>query len=763
MKLLLAALAGIRSRPGRSALAALGVFAASVVVAAAATLAFALSTGFDRAAERADLPHVLARFRAEELTRIDQRVGTLPNLARREYRLEVNEVGLRAGRRVTGQGTVHVPLPAPAQARGAPRRGYAVVAGRDLREAPGEVLVERGLAREWSLAPGDRLEVGPFGALEVVGITVSPDNVAYPLARAARVYVPRAEVTRRFGPGETPANLALLWLVDPAAADVTLAQARVATFGVGGLRFLTRDGIRVLLEQAGGVVIALLVAFSLVSLVAAATMLAAGAHAEAARRLTGFGVQRALGFTPAAIAGRQSAEATLIAIPAAALGLGTGALTVSGPSADLLAALNEIGPGAAVFGPLALCLAVIVAMFVAASTWPAWRAARRPPVAILSGGDLAPVTPRGRRGLPAFGLPGLGARFAMAARGRWLAAVATIGVCAGVVLLMLALSSLLERLRDEPGILGKRYELTARLPAESASAVRAIPGVADAAARYAVAVADSYRLSEAVTLVAYPGDHSRFEAPPVASGRRVRGPGEVEVGLGIASALGLRPGSTLAVQTPSGRELRYRVVGVVRALENDGRMAYVDSTRLLRAEPDLRPSMAIVLEEDADRGEVGAALRSLGAPPQPVNAATTRNAAFLGILAAVLRGIGLAVGLVCLYALLQALSATVRERRGALALLRASGADTTTLALVLGGAALSVVVPAAGLAVALEGALFSPLVARLAADFAALPLGASFTQVAGVAAGLLIFALVAGSLAARTALRTSIVEGLRRE
>ena len=763
MRSLAAALAGIRSRPGRSALAALGVFAASLVVGAAATLGFGLSTGFERAAERADLPDVLARFRADELGEIDERVGTLPNLARREYRLEVNGVGLRAGPRITDQGAVHVLLDTPAHGGGAPRRGYAIVAGRDLGDAPGEVLVERGLAREWSLAPGDGLEVGPFGHLEVVGISVSPDNVAYPLARAARVYISQAEVTRRFGPGETPANLALLWLVDPAAADVTLAQARVATFGVGGLRFLTRDGVRVLLEQAGGVVTALLVAFSLVSLVAAGTMLAAGAHAEVARRMTGFGVQRALGFTPGAIAGRQAAEAALIAAPAAALGLGTGALTVSGPSADLLAALNELAPGAAALGPLAACLALIVTMFVAASTWPAWRAARRPPVAILRGGDLAPVTRRARRGLPAFGFAGLGARFAMAARGRWLAAVATVGVCASVVLLMLALASLLERLRDDPGTLGKRYQLTARLPAESTPDVRAIAGVAAAAPRYAVGVADSYRLSEAVTLVGYRGDHTRFEAPPLASGRRVRGPGEVEVGVGIASALGLRPGSTFAVQTPSGRELRFRVVGVVRALENDGRMAYIEASRLLRAEPGLQPSIAIVLEDRADRARVSAGLRALGAPPQPVGGATTRNAAFLGILAAVLRGIGLAVGLVCLYALLQALAATARERRGALALLRSGGADATTLALVLAGAGLSVVVPAAILAVALEASLLSPLVARLAADFAALPLGASGAQAASVAAGLLLFALAAGALVTRAALRTPIVEGLRRE
>ena len=763
MRLLSAALAGVRARPGRSALAALGVFAASVVVGAATTLGFGLSTGFERAADRADLPHVLARFRSDELSVIDERVGTLPNLARREYRLEVNDVGLRTGRRVTGQGAVHVLLRAPAGVAGAPRRGYAVVAGRDLANDPGEVLVERGLAREWSLEPGDELEVGPFGSLEVVGISVSPDNVAYPLARAARVYLPEAEVRRRFGPGETPANLALLWLVDPTRVDVTLAQARVATFGVGGLRFLTRDGVRVLLEQAGGVVIALLVAFSLVSLVAAGTMLAAGAHAEVARRMAGFGVQRALGFTPGAIAARQGAEAALIAVPAAALGLATGALAVSGPSADLLAALNELAPGAGVLVPLSACLAVIVTLFTAASTWPAWRAARRPPVTVLHGGDLAPVGRRGRHTLPLFGLPGLGARFAMAARGRWLAAVATVGVCAGVVLLMLALAALLERLRDDPGTLGKRYQLTARLPAESAADVRAIPGVAAASPRYAVAVADSYRLSEAVTLVAYPGDHTRFEAPALAAGRRIRGPREVEVGLGMASALGLRPGSTLAVQTPSGRELRFRVVGVVRALENDGRMAYVDSEPLLRAEPDLRPSIAVVLRKGADRARVGAALRSLGAPPQPVGAATTRNAAFLGILAAVLRGIGLAVGLVCLYALLQALSATARERRGALALLRAGGADTTTLVLVLAGAALSVVAPAALVAVALEALVFSPLVARLAADFAALPLGASAIQAVAVCAGLLLFALLAGALVARGALQASIVEGLRRE
>ena len=161
--------------------------------------------------------------------------------------------------------------------------------------------------------------------------------------------------------------------------------------------------------------------------------------------------------------------------------------------------------------------------------------------------------------------------------------MATIAVCAGVVTLMLALASLLERLRDDPGTVGKRYQLTVRLPEYMPPSVRAIPGVEAVGARYAVDAADSFRLGETLRLVAFPGDHTEFEAPPLASGRRVRGPGDVEVGLGLADALGLRPGSTLAAQLPSGGEVRFRVSGVVRALEHDGRIAWVRSDRLLAA------------------------------------------------------------------------------------------------------------------------------------------------------------------------------------
>lgn len=734
-------------RRGRTILAALGVVAASLVVGTAATVGYGLATGFDRAARAADLPHVIARFDREARETVDERVRALPNLEARSYRHEIKNVDLRANGRDTRKGILHIVLEG--------RRGYAVTEGRDVREAD-EVVVERGLAREWDVAPGDRMLVFRGWEVEVVGVAVEPDNVAFPLTLTPRVYT-----SERSWDHPVSVNLAQLWLADPGRADITLTQARATSFGIGGLAFVTRAGIEVLLGQAAGIVISLLVAFSLVALVAAGTMLAASAQAEVQRRLPAFGVQRALGFTPGRLAAGQAAETAVLVAPAAALGLAAGALAVAGPSAALLAQLNEQPPGAALLPVLAACLLAITALVTAAATWPAWRAARRPPAEILLGGDLAGSA--GRRSRGPDGLLATGARFAVAARGRFAASVATIAVCAGVVTLMLALAALLERLRDDPGTVGKRYQLSVRLAPSAVDAVKAIPGVADAAERYQVDVADSFRLGEPLRLIAYPGDHTRFEAPPLAEGRRVQAEGEVEVGVGLADALGLRPGATLAVQTEAGSEVRYRVSGVVRALEHDGRIAYVRPARLLAAQPDAGSTIAVRLAPGADRPAVERRLRALGAPPQAVGGATTRNAAFLGVLATVLRGVGLAVGLVCLYALIQALAMTARERRGAVALLRACGGDARTVATVLAGAALVVAVPAALAGVVLEWLVLGPLVARLAASFAVLPLAPSPGQVALVLGGLALLAAAATAVVARRTMREPVIVGLREE
>jgi hypothetical protein len=346
---------------------------------------------------------------------------------------------------------------------------------------------------------------------------------------------------------------------------------------------------------------------------------------------------------------------------------------------------------------------------------------------------------------------------------RFAAVVAVLGTAAGVVLLLLALASLLQALRDDPATLGKRYQLTAQLPPGVADAVEAIPGVQAAAPRYSLDAVSASSLGSPLKVIAYPGDHTRFEAPPLASGRRVRGPGEAEVGLGLADALGLQPGSTLVIQPGAPREARFRVVGVVRALQDEGRVAYVQPDRLEAAGAELSGPIVLRLAAGANRARVARGLRDLGATADPVRGATGDSSAFLDVLAGLLRVVALTVALVCLHALVSALALTARERRGAVATLRAAGADARALRRLLGGAAGAVVLPALVVAVVLEAVVLSPLVSHLAAGYADLPLGATLRQIALVGAGLLGLSWIAAWLTGRRLAREPVVAGLRED
>jgi putative ABC transport system permease protein len=476
----------------RSRLAFAGVLLAAAMAGAAVTVAYGLATGFDRAARQADLPDVIVRFRAESREEIDRIVSALPNVAARSYRLEFTDVGVGAKDGSSEKGSVALVDPG--------RRGYAIVDGRDVDGRPNEIVIERGVANAWHVGVGDDVHVGRLGSLRVVGIAVAPDNVAFPLASAPRMYIARTwlerEAQRSFG-----VDQALIWAADPGRVDVLLQQARATSTQVRGVRFVTRSGVRVLIDSAAGIVIALLVAFSLVALGAAATMLAATTAADVQRRLPAIGVQRAIGFSRARIAGEHAWRATRTGAVAGAVGIAIGALAVRGAAGDLLQALNEQPPGWALLGPLAAALAAIVAVVAAAAAWPAWRATARPTVALLRGAEVAGVT-RLRLG---GGFAALGARLALARRGRAAASVAVLAVSGAVVLLMLGLASLVASLRDDPGSVGKRYDLTARLPAYRTPEVRALPGVADAAPRYVVQGADSFALGEPVKLVAFAG------------------------------------------------------------------------------------------------------------------------------------------------------------------------------------------------------------------------------------------------------------------
>jgi ABC-type antimicrobial peptide transport system permease subunit len=744
------ALRGLRARRGRSALAASGVFAAALVLGLVLTAAYALSTGFDRAAERADLPSVIARFSDRDPAAVDARLRALPNLEARAFRTEITRVALRARGQRLSEGVVQIV--------DGDRRGYAIVAGRDVRERGDEAVIEAGLAREWGLAPGDRLDVGRLGPVRISGVALSPDNVAYPLVRTARVYLSRDGLQRRFGGGGLPVNVALLWARDEERTDVLLSQARASAAGLRSLRFTTRAGVRSLVEQGAGLVVALLVAFALVATALAGLLLAAGARSDVQRRLPSVGARRAVGASPRTVVALHATEGALVAALPAFAGLALGAALAAGPVGGVLDALNQLAPEA---GHEALLLAgvwiAVVGLVSATAAWPAWRAARRAPAALLRKGDLQ-LAPR-RAGGGGLGL--LGARLVVARRGRFAALVAVLGGATAVVLLLMAIASLLVALRDDPATLGKRYQLTAALEPGLADEVADVPGVRDAAPRYEVDAVSATALGTPLRLIAYPGDHTRFEAPPLAAGRRLRTAGEVEVGAGLADAVGLGLGSTLAVQPAGGRELRFRVVGIVRALQDEGRVAYARPARLAAAVPSLTGPMAIRLRPGADRGSVQRDLTALGAEPRSVGGATGDDRGLLDVLAGLLRLVALTVALVCVSSLVQALALTTAERRGAVAALRAAGAGASALRRLLAGAAFAVVVPAALVALILEEVVLAPAVERLAAGYADLPLQLSWTQAALAVLSLLVLTLVAAAWAAARLERESVIRGLR--
>jgi len=620
---------------------------------------------------------------------------------------------------------------------------------------PDDVVVERGLATAWHLRIGDTLDIDGLGTRRIVGFSESPDNVSYPLS-APRVYVPLTPEFR-----SPRVNLADIWLRDPANLNEVLVQARATSYGLRGIGFVTRSGVRVLLDQAAGIVIDLLVALSLIALATAGAMLAASARAEVQRRLAAIGVRRAVGASRGHLATVQGLEALFVAAPAATVGAVAGVLATYGPTGRLLVLLNEPAPGTALLPGLAAALAAAIAIPVLAAAWPAWRAAGRPPVGLLRGAELG----LGRGGdatglrMPRAGLTVLGARLAGARRVRLLTTAAMLGFSTAFVLLMLALASALSSLETDPGALGKRYQLTSELPASAAAHVRSLPGVQAAAPRYETEAVDSYSLGETIDVIAYPGDHTVFEAPPLVSGSRLRGRGQAEVGLGLAQALGLSPGSTLAIELDSGRELRLRVAGVVSSLDHDGRIAYVPAATLLAADPSAADSeqIAVRLRPGANASAVSAAL---GPSAAATTGAVGRGVPLVAVLRSILRAVAIVDGLVCLYALIQACALTVQERRRTVSVLRAFGAGPNAVGRLLAGAVIALVVPAALLGIVLERFVLGPALARLAASYVTLPLGASGTEIALVLAGLGLAGVVAILWVTRVATRESVLAGL---
>ena len=321
----------------RAALTAIGIALAAAMLSSAIVLAVGLGDGFNRSARAADLPDLIVRFDPQPRKRVAARIRALPDIATFSTRAEFTGVGIGANGHSDGDASAEVVGPG--------RRGYAIVAGHDVSSRFGEVVIERGIAQAWDVHLGQRLRVRGLGALRVVGFAEAPDDVGYPLA-VPRVYLSQAALESAVGGQPNPeVNVAEIWLRDPRYLNEVLVQARTTSYGLRGVRIITRSGVRVLLDQAAGIVIDLLVALSLFALATAGVMLAASARAEVQRRLKTIGISRAVGASRLHLVSEQARDAAVVAVPAATVGLIAGVLATTGPTDRLLIMLNELPAG----------------------------------------------------------------------------------------------------------------------------------------------------------------------------------------------------------------------------------------------------------------------------------------------------------------------------------------------------------------------------------------------------------------------------------
>ena len=376
---LLEARLGLRQRRRRTLLTALGIALAAAMLAAAIVVSDSLGKGFSRAAAQAHLADIIVRFDPQPAGKVSQRIQALPDIRYFSLRQEFTNIDISTRAHTAGNTSVEV-----VGAGGRGPHGYAIVAGHDVSSQPGQVVLERGLAAAWHIPLNGTIDIRGLGPQRVVGFAEEPDNVAYPLA-VPQVYISKQALGPQASQG---VNEAQIWLKDPRYLNEVLVQARATSFGVKGLRFVTRSGVKVLLDQAAGIVIDLLVALSVIALATAGVLLASSARAEVERRLKAIGVRRAVGGPRNFIALTQALEALLIAVPAATLGTIAGGLATGGPSDRLLTLLNEPAAGTSLLPLLAAGWAVSIAIPTLAAAWPAWRAAGRPPTELLRGAEL---------------------------------------------------------------------------------------------------------------------------------------------------------------------------------------------------------------------------------------------------------------------------------------------------------------------------------------------------------------------------------------
>ena len=756
------AVAAIRARPAATVITALGLFFAGAILGSAVTTREALGGGLERAQRAARTADIVAHFDPVALETLRPRLEAIANVADWSPRITVRPVDIATrradGPRRTGTAEANgLLLDRPG--------GLLIVAGRGLSGREDEVVVERGLFTAWHLRLGQGLRVrGRSGPLfvRIVGVSIEPDALAFPLTSRPRIYLPYETVQDRIttAHGRFPVTAVSINVTDRTRLAVTLAQLRAASFGLDRVTIQTRTGIRLAIDQASGLISSVIAAFAIVALGAALVMIAAAAHARVMRDLATIGALRAIGFSSPAIAATYAVEVAAIAVVAIGAGVVVGSLAVAGPAAVLLESFNELPPPHPLgLGHLLVASAAVVAAGIAAGT-PALIAARRPVVDLLRGAAIVRTARAGVIGSPLL----LGARLAVSRPFRLAASVVAVAGGIAVVLVMASLARTLLAVQVNSQSLGVRYSLLVKDSPAALDAVRSTPGVAAAAARYDALAVNAYDLGQPLRIVAFGAGRSGvFDGRPLLSGRRSIRPGEAEVGEGLASSLGLTEGQTLIAAPEGGGEVRLRIVGVVREPTNDGRVAYTDAATLLAAQPGVVAQIAVRPTTGTSPATVRARLATRGIAAVPTSGLVPSGSSVIAAVVALLRAVAAVNGAGSIALTVLALVVLARERSETVAVVRAIGGGRRHVAMLLGGAGLLLMTLALVTAVLIQRLLLDPVIEHLLGTYGVLDVSLGGRDLALSAVGAIVAAIAASVAVALRYSRITVRRALHAE
>lgn len=706
------AAAGQRAQPGRTRLMVLaitlGVGAVGAITGAQTIVERELSTEFDSTAPpAAELSLGPGASRAVEVAR---RVpGIVAATARAEYRLRLD--GAEGWQQV-----ILIAVEDPALA--AVAKAFPEGAG-PWPPPPGTVAIERASLSEVDLVAGDRLTLEGLeagGTVEVSGLAYDPGRNPAWLNGWVVAYAQPVTLAD-LGLPTAPNRLLIRADADSRDEVRTLADAVVAELAAEGIEARVLAVPEPGKHPAAGVLntlMYLLSAFGAIAALAAIGLLIALVVAEVRRQLPVIGISKVGGATTRDLMGvfligvaRVAGLGTLLAIPAGMLG-------AAGLSAFALTLLNiEVSGWITEPRVFAIQAAVGLAVPLLATVLPVLRLARVPAREALAADASVAArrrprsrpNPRGGRALQ------LGWRNAVRQPGRLAVSVIALALGSAASVTAFNTGAAWDRAVDEEfraqdflvqAVLAEPRSETEIREAFAAAMVQVQTWTA---AELAVEVEGGTSGGPASVLVPPAGwVNPGYE---LLEGRWLEGPAREAV-------------VTQGVRDPSvavGDRLRlgddpepYLVMGRIRQLSGD-QAGVVYVTESPAGLPQAGSANAVRLLDPAGRVNEQLAVDLVGDSGLPVVVAVAGSDArealddHLFIITGLLLMLAIAIGVVGLVALVEALATAVEERRAEYAVMKVQGADSRTITRIVRVEALTV----AGLALALAVALAAPL------------------------------------------------------